>query len=219
MRKVKIVDIYNEYSLPEQLQDHMLYVAAFAKLIINNWNGPEINEELVIKCLLLHDIGNVVKSDYRKYLPLEKPDLNYWNSVKEGFIVKYGTDDHLVTYNILTELRLNEEIKWITLNKIFVQNEVTSSSKNYNLKVCAYTDQRVSPSGIVSLKERFDELKERNKDNPYASINHPRVDKFIESAFEIERQILKYCTIKEDTLAEDIKEITKKLKNYEIEAK
>lgn len=38
-RKMNIIDIYNKYHLPENLQMHMLRVAACSNLIIDNWNG------------------------------------------------------------------------------------------------------------------------------------------------------------------------------------
>ncbi len=58
---MNIIEIYNKYYLPENLQMHMLRVAACSNLIIDNWNGLEIDKESIIRVCLLHDMGNMVK--------------------------------------------------------------------------------------------------------------------------------------------------------------
>lgn len=58
---MNILEIYNKYYLPENLQMHMLRVAACSNLIIDNWSGPEIDKEAIIRVCLLHDMGNIVK--------------------------------------------------------------------------------------------------------------------------------------------------------------
>ena len=54
---MNIIDIYNKYHLPENLQMHMLRVAACSNLIIDNWNGQTIDKESIIRVSLLHDMG------------------------------------------------------------------------------------------------------------------------------------------------------------------
>lgn len=58
---MNIIDIYNKYHLPENLQMHMLRVAACSNLIIDNWNGQKLDKEAIIRVCLLHDMGNMVK--------------------------------------------------------------------------------------------------------------------------------------------------------------
>ncbi len=58
---MNIIEIYNKYYLPENLQMHMLRVAACSNLIIDNWNGSKIDKESIIRVCLLHDMGNMVK--------------------------------------------------------------------------------------------------------------------------------------------------------------
>ena len=58
---MNIIDIYNKYHLPENLQMHMLRVAACSNLIIDNWKGIEIDKDAIIRVCLLHDMGNMVK--------------------------------------------------------------------------------------------------------------------------------------------------------------
>ena len=58
---MNIIDIYNKYHLPKNLQMHMLRVAACSNLIIDNWKGIEIDKDAIIRVCLLHDMGNMVK--------------------------------------------------------------------------------------------------------------------------------------------------------------
>ena len=81
-RKMNIIDIYNKYHLPENLQMHMLRVAACSNLIIDNWNGQTIDKESIIRVSLLHDMGNMVKipEDFSKdeeFLNILKKRLLY----------------------------------------------------------------------------------------------------------------------------------------------
>ena len=58
---MNIIEIYKKYHLPENLQMHMLRVAACSNFIIDNWIGQEIDKELILRVSLLHDMGNMSK--------------------------------------------------------------------------------------------------------------------------------------------------------------
>lgn len=197
MREIPILKIYEKYGTPSNLQEHMLRAAALSSIMCNNWKGPQIDRERIITVMLLHDMGNIVKMNLTKkeYLPPENQDINYWKDLQNKYIMRYGTDDHIVTYNILFELGLEKDYLWLVLNKIFINNEMIANSDNYELIICAYADQRTGPQGIVTLQERFEELRRRYGNNPQASINHPRVQYLIDAAYKIEAQILQYTTI------------------------
>ena len=197
MREVPILRIYEKYGTPSNLQKHMLRAAALSSIICNSWKGPEIDRERIVTVMLLHDMGNVVKMNLTKkeYLPPENQDISYLKDLQNKYITRYGTDDHIVTYNILAEMGLDKDYLWLVLNKIFINNEMIANSNNYELKICAYADQRTGPNGIVTLQERFDELRRRYGNNPQASINHPRAQYLIGSAYEIERQIMQYTSV------------------------
>jgi hypothetical protein len=197
----------------------MLMAAALAKLLCENWKGPQINKEDIITTMLIHDIGNIAKMDFNTYevLPEEKKDMAYWQGVQKEFIKKYGADDHIATFNIASELGLKPRILWLVINKIFIHNEMIAASDDYELKICAYSDQRTGPNGIMPLKDRFDELRRRYGNKPGASINHPRVKYLIESAFEIERQILKFVSLRSFyNLNQKIPSIMDELSRYVI---
>ena len=42
---MQIIDIYKKYHIPQQLQLHMLRVAACSNLILDNFEGKKINKE------------------------------------------------------------------------------------------------------------------------------------------------------------------------------
>ena len=61
----------------------------------------------------------------------------------------------------------------------------TLASGDYNLKVAAYSDQRVSPTGIDSLEGRLSEAEARYRDRPGSSMNNPRTKMLIECALKV----------------------------------
>lgn len=216
--KKMISEIYKINNIPINLQEHMLKAAALAKLLCEKWNGPSINQENIITTMLIHDMGNIAKMDSNNIGDLIEEKS--WDKFKQKFINKYGADDHVATFNIASKLGLNQRILWLVLNKIFIHNEMIAVSDDYELKICAYADQRVGPNGILSLENRFDELKERYGTKTNASINHPRSEYLIKSAFDIENQLLKFTTIETaDTLNQIVSEMIHDMLSYSIRIK
>ena len=154
---MNIIEIYNKYYLPENLQMHMLRVAACSYLIIDNWNGPEIDKEAIIRVCLLHDMGNIVKipEDFSK-------DENFIKNRRKYF-EKYGTNDHEINLEIGKSEGLSDKEIEILDGKRSRKNEETLNSNSYERKICAYCDQRVAPDGVVGIKERLEDAKVRYK--------------------------------------------------------
>ena len=65
-----ILKIYEEYGIPENLQMHMLRVAACSKKIADNWTGEKLNTQSLYRVLLLHDMGNIVKISKEEFSDL-----------------------------------------------------------------------------------------------------------------------------------------------------
>jgi hypothetical protein len=214
---MNILDIYKKFNINILLQEHMLRVAALGQLICKDWAGPKIDKDIITQVLLLHDLGNIVKIDFNKYIPEEKPNRDYWIGVQEQVINKYSSDDHLATFNMITELGVSEYVKWLAMNKIFINNEMTDVSKDFNLKICTYADQRVAPDKVMPLIERLNEVRERSNGNPRASINHPRSEQLLKSASNIEEQILQYTKVdKFSDVNDEVNKIMEELKGYEV---
>lgn len=179
--------VYEEYEIPRNLQKHMLRTAGVAKLIMENWKGPELNQDDVMTTMLVHDLGNIAKMDVEN------------KEFKKNFIQRYGNDDHIATYNIVKEIGLKSRVLGLILNHIFPNNERTADVEDYELKICTYSDQRVAPFGVVSLDERFEDLKERY---PGAEDRYPRTEQLIEAAHQIEEQVLERTTLQASDITE-----------------
>ena len=209
---MNIIEIYKKYHLPENLQMHMLRVAACSNLIIDNWTGKEIDKKSIIRVSLLHDMGNMVKipEDFSK-------DGEFLNIRKEYFN-KYGTNDHEINLEIGKQEGLTEKEIMILDGKRSRKNEETLKSDSYEIKICAYCDQRVAPDGVVGIKERLEDAKVRYKNKPLSVwSNEEKSNHLIECSLGIEKQIMEYCKLNpEDINDNSIKTYIEKLKEYEM---
>jgi hypothetical protein len=181
-------------------------------LIIDNWNGPEIDKEAIIRVCLLHDMGNMVK------IPEDFSDDKNFIEIRRMYFEKYGTNDHEINLEIGKVEGLSEKEIEILDGKRSRKNEETLNSNSYERKICAYCDQRVAPNGVVGIKERLEDAKVRYKDKPLSVwSNEEKANYLIECSLGIEKQIFQYCNLKtEDINDESIEMYIKKLKEYDI---
>ena len=208
---MNILKIYNQYHLPENLQMHMLRVAACTNLILDDWTGKPIDRKAVTRVSLLHDMGNMVK------IPEEGQDREFI-VIRRKYFKEYGTNDHEINMLIGKNLGLNKKELEILDGKRSRKNEQTAKSDNYEIKICAYCDQRVAPDGVVSLKERLEDAKIRYKDKPLSVwANEEKANQLIKLALEIEKQVMECCRLKpEDINNQSIQTYIDRLKEYEI---
>lgn len=155
-----IIDIYEKYHLPENLQLHMLRVAACAKLIVDNWTGKEIDKDAIIRVSLLHDMGNIIK------IPEEELKNEKTIKLRRKCMEQYGEYEHNTNMAIAKQEGLTEKELIILDGKRSRKNEETYQSDSYEIKICAYCDQRVAPDGVRGIKERLEEAKIRYKNKP-----------------------------------------------------
>lgn len=209
---MNIIEIYRKYHLPENLQMHMLRVAACSNLIIDNWNGKEIDKEAIIRVGLLHDMGNIVK------IPVDFSKDEEFLKIRKKYFDKYETNDHEINLEIGKQEGLTEKEIDILDGKRSRKNEETLKSDSYERKICAYCDQRVAPDGVVGIRERLEDAKVRYKDKPLSVwSNEEKANYLIECSLNIEKQIMQYCKLKpEDINDESIEKYIELLKKYEI---
>ncbi len=209
---MNIIEIYKKYYLPENLQMHMLRVAACSNLIIDNWTGEQIDKKSIIRVSLLHDMGNIVK------IPEEASNNEQFLKIRKEYFDKYGTNDHEINLEIGKKEGLTEKEIDILNGKRSRKNEETLKSTSYERKICAYCDQRVAPNGVVGIRERLEDAKIRYKDKPLSVwSNEEKANHLIECSLGIEKQIMKYCKLKpEDINDESIQTYIEKLREYEI---
>jgi hypothetical protein len=195
-----IGSIYERFGTPVHLQEHMLRAASVGRFICEHWKGEGICEDDVVAVLLLHDLGNVVRMTFDNpdliSVYEKNGDIDKLRRVMEETIEKYGDVDYEVTDKMCRELGVNDRILFLLNNKAFIQNKETCVSDDFDLKVCAYADQRIAPLGVIGLKERLDEARARG----HKSLHHPEADVFVDCALKIERQVLDNT----DLVAEDI---------------
>ena len=93
------------------LQMHQLRVAAVVAKICDTFS-ISINKTAIITAALVHDMGNLIKSDFStNYFALTPQEIDYWEGVKKEFIEKYGNNVHEATLSILKEIRKYKQSK------------------------------------------------------------------------------------------------------------
>ena len=98
------------------------------------------------------------------------------------------------------EIGASKRVQFLLANKVFHHNEYTVKGEDWELKIAAYSDQRIGPFGVLSLQERFKELKERYAKRENKNVNHPKIDIFIICAFEIEKQLFSHVSLTENQI-------------------
>jgi len=152
------MDIYREYKIFAGLQKHMLSVAAVAKIICEH-SKADLDTESIISACLLHDMGNIIKSDLPKFPQFLEPEgLEYWQGVQNEFFEKYGRDEDEATLMIAHKIGVSERTLHLINCISFSLIEETCRSEDFADKICNYSDMRVGPKGILSLDKRIDEL-------------------------------------------------------------
>ena len=156
-----ITQIYERYRLMPNLQLHQLRVAGVAKVITDN-STETINKTAIISACLLHDMGNIIKFDLELFPDfLEPAGLEYWQQIQEEFLDTYGKNEHHATMQIAEEIGASPETLHLIDQIGFAKAQQNYESDSLATKICAYSDMRVTPQGIVPLQRRLDDLEQR----------------------------------------------------------
>lgn len=208
---MQVEEIYKKYHIPKQLQLHMLRVAACSNLIIDNWKDNEIDKKSIIKVCLLHDMGNIAKIQ-------DNPDNDEeFLRIRNKYTNEFGRNDHLISLQIGKELGLNERELKIMQGKESKRNKEIMNSDSFETKICAYCDERVSPYGVESIRDRLEDAKNRYKGTTSVWGNEAKANELINCALKIEKQIMQYCKITpKDINDKNIEKYIEKLKKYDI---
>jgi hypothetical protein len=202
-----IHEIYARYNIPPTLQEHMLRATAVGELICDHWNGQGINKSDIVAVLLIHDLGNIVKMDMssergRTLMGTQAQRFSHWHDIQQKMIERYGKDDHVANERIAEEIGAHERLRFLVANKIFVRSDNVLASDDWELKIALYADFRVGPEGILSLAERFEEGRRRYAGRG-GSFYHPRVEEFLQSVVEIEREVMAQTDIRAEDISDD----------------
>jgi len=194
---MKTKDIYKLFEIPPNLQDHLITVTKISNLIATHWQDQNINISDLIKVSLLHDLGNIVKFNFEKF-PID--NINYWKGKQTEIIKKYGNDDHDVTQKMLQEIKIDDKLIKIILNKSFDNSINISQSSDWISKILLYADLRVLPNGVGTLQQRLDDVKDR-MDKYKNRLNLPDL---FSACFEIEKQIQSKINFNLDTINQEL---------------
>jgi hypothetical protein len=187
-----INQIYDRLNIIGSLRMHMFRVAAIGESIADHWttsNHP-INRSDIIAALLLHDLGNIVKFNFDEpkfWSDTRAEEVEYWKGIKRDTVERYGTQsDKAVTLAMAREVGAGERIMHLLSNMGFGNVAGVIASDDFDLKICLYADQRVGPSGVMPIIERFRDLRQR----------YGRGDNWIDDiAINLESQIFRNASI------------------------
>ncbi len=212
----KIIDIYKEYKILSFLQTHMFRVTAVASLICDNL-GESVNKEEIISACLIHDMGNIIKMEMHVFPEVFNPEgIEYWEEIKKEYIAKYGKNESEANVLIAKELVSNAIVE-LVVSFGYPKAVQNMEGSDWGKKICIYSDMRVAPLGVLSLRERIDEGRKRyahRKDFDLLALDRIKTE---EALFEIEKQIFKNCKIKpEDITDAVVAPIIEELKNFVI---
>jgi len=212
----KVMEIYEEYKIMPNLQEHQLRVAAVAFFICDSLDMPLPKDEIILACLL-HDMGNIIKSDLA-YFPdfLEPEGLQYWEDVQESFFKKYGRDEHVATDDIVREIGVSQKVLNF-INRVGFSNSAQNELEEFfEYKICNYADMRVGPYGVLSLEDRLSEGNKRYKGRPH-TVASEKFGSLFNSIKIVESQIFTHANTKpEDITDEVIAPIMTNLRNFVI---
>lgn len=211
-----VQEIYSEYKIMPNLQEHQLRVAAVAKIIAENFNGNLDVESIVTACLF-HDMGNIIKSDLARFPEfVEEKGIEYWQGVKDEFVQKYGPDESVATKIIAKAIGLNAKATEC-LNHIGFSNLSRNEKGNsFENKICNYSDMRVGPHGIISLEERYIDGHKRYSGSKHM-VASEKYEELAQSGRMIENQIFETASIRpEEITDEKIKNLMEELRNKVI---
>jgi hypothetical protein len=169
--KMLINEIYNKYHLFTGLKEHMVRVGSVVKQICNHSKTSLPEVDYMIEASLLHDMGNLLKSKPGILLELYEPEGQaYWLAQKEAFSNLYGADEDIATKNIINEIGVSAKTLFYYNAFGHLAAYRVSQSGTLAEKIISYSDLRVGPYGVISLDERFSDIRKRYLNNNELSL-------------------------------------------------
>ncbi len=201
------------------LQAHQMRVAGVAMQICESMEkgGIAVDKTRVVTACLLHDMGNIIKSDLN-YFPefLEPQGFEYWQNVQNEYFQKYGRNEHEATLKILKELEISSAVMVIVDGIGYPHIEDSYIANDFNYKIAQYADLRVSPHGILSITERATEARKRYEGR-ISDMDESMREQKIKHMFLIENQIFsKINMLPEEINDESVAPYIKKLQEFEL---
>ena len=213
-------EIYQAYRIMPNLRLHQTRVAAVGRMVADHFSGP-LDENAVILACLFHDMGNIIKFDLSVFPQFLEPEgREYWQSVKDGYLQKYGPDEHAASLAIAKEIGLPEAVCVLIDETRFSRLEAARDDASFEQKLVKYADLRAAPLGILSLEDRLEEGRVRySQKKGYDTPEGRERYRFSKSAaIEIETQIFSHCSTGPDDINDaTVAPLIEELRNYPVE--
>lgn len=148
--------------IPQNLQNHMLYVASLSQIILENWTENNFDQDSIIKASLFHDIGKPLRFDLSKQAQfgMSENDIKKLKKLQDYLKSKYD-NEHQATVAICQDLGLSVKAVEIVNNLEWSYIPKLLKVQNIESLIPIYCDMRIGPSGVVTLTERLEELDKR----------------------------------------------------------
>lgn len=173
-----------------------------------------IDKNAVVSACLLHDMGNLIKVKFESAPELFEPEgIGYWQEIQAEMVDMYG-DVGSATRAIVHEIAPLPVVEETIEDALFSKMATIAESGTREAKLLEYADMRVALHGISSMKERFDDIRER-----YVPMHHTGeyIDKLEAAAAKIESELFAGASITPDDITEtSTAAIQKELWNFEI---
>lgn len=215
-----IQEIFSRYQIPPPLVHHLFRVSAFS-LYVSDHMQPDIvlDRKFITSACLFHDIGNIIKFDFRpgKLLEIPEAEVPKWLTVQQQFIQKYGNNENEAVSAIVAEVGLDKNVQALLRQTGIEKVRYALQSDDWSIKLARIGDERISPQGVVSVRERYADILSR-----YAGRNHHLANKEenverISLALKLEQQIQQKCSIDLQKIHNsDIEPSIENLKEYKI---
>ncbi len=215
---MKISEVYSQYQIPKNLQEHMYRVAAVGMTVTDFIkDSVPLNKDIVTKTLLLHDMANIIKFSFDGKVSTEE-DAEYLKKVQHDFISKYGSEEHVATQTIAKELHSSEKVIDILENTGSSKIHTTIESDDWYRKICSYADFRVAPYGIVTVNERFDDVLKRYEGREHVLADIQKTEEKRNNCLILEKQIQEKSPYPLDEITDaKIESVLTELFDYEME--
>ncbi len=204
-----------------RLKEHMIRTAAVGWHIAYHWkNATEIDPNIIVQVLLLHDTGNIIKFNLEGFPDLlgdEAPRLQYWKDIQKSYIETYGNDEHKAIVQIAREIDIDTNVE-DTLEALVANGiKATYDSDDWNRKICMYADLRCAPFSVVDVNTRFDDIIARYKGRDHELGDIEKTEAKRKVCLLLEEQLQQHVTIDLKGIAErDVQQYYDMLSHYTV---
>lgn len=226
MPKTSIVQIYQNYQVPPNLQQHMLRVGAVGKLALDHWQGEKIDKQHILDALLVHDMGNLIKFELDKQQSKKmlkttkktKASTKNWKKIQQQMIERYGSNADRANELIAQELSLHQRTQKLLMHHSFERLVEIAPENHWEEKLVFWADLRIAPQGLVSAEARIQDLKDRYEHRDERWADSSLYNLWLKTAITIERQLNQRTSINlQEITQQDLEPIVEQLTAYQLE--